>query len=108
MKPGGTGDRRKLAKPGKRNFHQRIGKGLNSGGENRDRDFEKTDGALQRGERQGLLEPETEKRKSTGKPCFLYKRKRPKRGGEEKAYSKFILVLSPMVTDAVLSLPSRT
>ena len=65
MKPGGTGDRRKLAKPGKRIFHQRIGKGLNSGGENRDRDFEKTDGALQRGERQGLLEPETEKRKST-------------------------------------------
>lgn len=81
---------------------------MNSGGENRDRDFEKTDGALQRGERQGLLEPETGKRKSTGKPCFLYKRKRPKRGGEEKAYSKFILVLSPMVTEVVFSFPSRT
>lgn len=47
--------------------------------------------------------------KSTGKPCFFCKRESPqKRGGEEKAYSKLILVLSPMVTEVVFSFPSRT
>lgn len=103
------GDRRqKACKAGGNLSSTRWEKGSKSGGENRDRDFEKTGRCAAKRGKTWLLEPETEKRKSTGSPCFLYKRKRPKRGGEEKAYSKFILVLSPMVTEVVFSFPSRT